>query len=352
MSAIAPFLNGLGPQDKLCILHHPDPDGLCAAVIVAKALGRLGHPVALRLATAPSDVVITDAVLKALADAAATKLITCDLAVDQRPSTVALAERQCELLVFDHHQQSANVRSPRTTVVHAQDFTGAPQNYPTSKIVFDAFSLHCDLSDLDWIAAIGILCDRGYEAWRPFVDSAAARAGIDVPLLESLERMLGAAALTGDPAVSAECFAVLAAAAGPRDVMRSSVPRHAAAVQDAIGAAVRACGGRAVPGPGTLYYEVESPYAIDSPVSSILRDAHPGVTVMVVRKSGALAHINVRRADDLVNLAAAIRTAIQGLPGAFGGGHVPAAGATIRADDLPAFRERFLQAVREGGQHA
>ena len=91
--------------------------------------------------------------------------------------------------------------------------------------------------------------------------------------------------------------------------------------------------------------EINTKYKIKSEVSNALSVMHPNMTIFVYTKSPKqdYVHISGRRQDYQVNVAETIEMAIEGMTGASGGGHKPAAACTILKKDLPEFKRKVLE---------
>ena len=91
--------------------------------------------------------------------------------------------------------------------------------------------------------------------------------------------------------------------------------------------------------------EVKSKYKIKAEVSNEISRTHPNMTLFVYTTSPKqdYVHISGRRQDYQVDVGDVIERAIEGLEGASGGGHKPAAAATIKADDFPEFKKRVYE---------
>ncbi|MDO8634010.1 MAG: DHH family phosphoesterase, partial [archaeon] len=166
------FARDLGPSDRIAVLHDSDADGISAAVICARAIERLrGSPPDLVITQKKRKVSIEQETVKKLRQNRINKFITLDLAVDQGPKEFKPIEKFAEILVIDHHKVYNDLSSKKTVFVKASELSKKiePSKYATSKLVFDLFSKVTDLSDLDWVACVGMVGDFSVNAWKGFV---------------------------------------------------------------------------------------------------------------------------------------------------------------------------------------
>src|SRR3989338_8415712 len=175
MAKFRAFVSGISSSDKVAVLHHTDADGVCSGIIATKAIEKLSkRKINMRLTQNYGEFAVTQKTAKMLRRAGINKVVTTDLAVDENPKHIREIEEFAELLVLDHHKIYADLNSRKTAFIKAQFISGEiePGNYPASKLCYDLFSMFVDLSDIDWIAACGILGDYSYKEWKNFVDAA------------------------------------------------------------------------------------------------------------------------------------------------------------------------------------
>ncbi|MBI2529632.1 MAG: hypothetical protein HYW05_00630 [Candidatus Diapherotrites archaeon] len=160
MAKFRAFVSGISAGDRVAVLHHTDADGVCSGVIAAKALEKIiGKRIGLRLTQNYGEFAVTQKTAKMLRRAGINKVVTADLSVDENPKHIKEIEEFAELLIIDHHKIYEDLNSRKTAFIKAQFISREiePGNYPASKLCYDLFSMFVDLSDIDWIAACGIL---------------------------------------------------------------------------------------------------------------------------------------------------------------------------------------------------
>jgi single-stranded DNA-specific DHH superfamily exonuclease len=99
---------------------------------------------------------------------------------------------------------------------------------------------------------------------------------------------------------------------------------------------------------GLIFYIIKSKYRIKAPLNTRLSLEMPNKTILLLQESeGGKISISARRRDEKVAVNDLLENAIVGLEGASGGGHIPAAGATIRKQDLQKFKENIMSYLRK-----
>lgn len=133
------FVKGL-KKDKFAILYHPDGDGLCAAVIVTKALEKLDAKPALVFTQKPWQISLAPQTRQKLKQKRIKRLLILDMAADQCPSSIAETEKIAKIMIIDHHILSNDVNSAKTLMIKAQAISKlSGDKYPAAKLCYDLF---------------------------------------------------------------------------------------------------------------------------------------------------------------------------------------------------------------------
>jgi len=163
------FFKTLTKSDKIAILHHTDPDGVSSAVLVNKLVKSMRNKsIDLRLNQRPEEYFITNNTLKKLNEKKINKFIIVDLSVDQaNKDNILNIEKFADILILDHHKLYKNLNSNNTTHIKPQLVweNVKPEIYCTSKLVFDLGLKIANITQYDWIAALGIIGDNTVSNW-------------------------------------------------------------------------------------------------------------------------------------------------------------------------------------------
>ncbi|MBI4739087.1 DHH family phosphoesterase [Candidatus Woesearchaeota archaeon] len=354
------FVKSLTANDRIALMHDTDPDGICSGALVAASVERIRKkPIDLVIPKGHEKVTLTDENLKMLQQNKINKLITTDLGIDGDPATVRQAEVFCEIVIFDHHKISNDVNSPRTIVAKAQYITDKidSSQYPASKLVYDLFSRHVDLSDRDWVAAAGLIADASAKTWQTFLDGLFVKYGekkldniFDTPF--GMVGRIITSSIGIDAAHVPALFKCVLEAKSYKDVLSSKFKEYEEKYSAELKRCIDECRQKAEfhPELELIWYEIKSPYKINSPVSTILSfmPENLSMTIIIAQDMGDGAYaISSRRQDGKIAMNDLMENAIKGLEKAGGGGHKPAAGARVLKNDWRVFKKRVLDALKD-----
>jgi len=345
------FVASLTKETKIALLHDTDPDGVCSAVLFSKAIERLrGKTIDFRILQKHNDVSITKESVEILKESKPDWLIITDKSVDNNPTTVKDAEKYCKIIIFDHHKILADMNSEKTIFAKSQlinpDIEGV--FYPTTKLVYDIFSKYADLTDLDWMAAVGIIADMAQKQWITFLDSTFAKYDLhkgtnyfDTPI-GKVSALISIADTCGK---SEEAFDVIYESKTYKDVHNSKLKEYKYNVQKEIDRLLEEFDAKTERYKELCYYEIESPYVLNSMISTILSMRDKNTTIVVVQKIGDECNISARRQDNKIGMNSMLAKAVEGLSNATGGGHWPAAGGKFWAKDKDLVKKRILEMI-------
>lgn len=346
MNPFEKFINSIKKTDKIAIIYHPDVDGVCSAIIVTKALERLERKPSLIFTQKAHEIEITKATITKLRKARISKLIILDLDVDQDPSTIKDVEKFAKILILDHHIKRADLNSKKTLMIKAQDISKlSGDQYCASKLSYDLFYSVVDISDLDWVAAVGIFGDKGMETWKDFLRETANKYAVNVKRFEEIEELIDysrAAQLKID-----KIFETLSSANNMSDVLQSELREHEKVVRRELEHYIK--GARRLAEIHNdielVWYEVAPKYNIKSKLASDLSIKYfPKQTVLIITKN-TLADVSARRQDRKISMHELMLKGLEGIKGS-GGGHIPAAGATFPSKYLELFKENIMKYLK------
>lgn len=146
------FIKKIKKNEKVCIIHHTDVDGLASAALTFIALKRLGLKISKVVARSVDEIKKIFFDLKKC-----DKVIILDVPLENFDELEKASEK---ILIIDHHPSTAMVKkilciNPR---VEKKDVY-----QPTSYLVYKFFSRLVDLKDREWLSVLGTLADFGFE---------------------------------------------------------------------------------------------------------------------------------------------------------------------------------------------
>ena len=158
-ASFAGFLNATPKDARILIFHDSDADGVTAGVVLQRALERLGFSAIARCPPTRERDAWSDANRAIIASQNPDVLFVLDLG--SRDEELLAGARSC---FIDHHRPDGV--PPGALLITAYSWDPIPN---TSLIVYDLCSSLVDVSDIDWIAAIGVLSDIGERAPFPLM---------------------------------------------------------------------------------------------------------------------------------------------------------------------------------------
>lgn len=352
------FLRNISKKDKVCVIHHTDPDGVSSGVILAKAVERLrGKKIDLRHNQKGSLHSLSNETVNLLRKKGINKLLVIDIGPEDNLETLTRAADLAEILIIDHHQIPNEVKNKRVILYKPQlVFSGIqPSTYCASKLAYDLCSKVTDLSDLDWVASIGIIGDVATKQWKDFLESVYERYKIKTNKEDWFHTDLGRAASIinsldcfGEKYVK-KSFETLYAAKSYKNILKSELTKYEKIISKEIDYWIENVDKKAeiYPELELIYYEIKPKHHVKSAISTVLSFKHPDKT-LIVAGMDELEEIVIsgRRQDQKVKMNELMRYAVKDIPNSAAGGHIPASGATVSRKYYPEFKRRVMEYLR------
>ena len=354
------FLKNISKQDKVCVIHHTDPDGVSSGVILAKAVERLrGKKIDLRHNQKGSLHSFSNETIELLKKNAINKLLVIDIGPEDNLETLTKAAEFAEILIVDHHQISNQINNKRVIMYKPQLVFSdiQPSRYCASKLAYDLCSRIVDLSDLDWVASIGIIGDIASLQWKEFLEGVFKKYNIKTNKDDWFHTNLGRVASIIN---SADCFGtkyvkqsfeVLYAAKSYKSIFNSILVKYEKIIGKEINYLIKNVDKKAEIHSELelIYYEIKSKHNVKSAVSTVLSFKCLDKTLIVVGMDDPEEIVvSARRQDQKVKMNELMKYAIKDIPGAMGGGHIPASGATVSRKYYPEFKRRVFEYLKNG----
>ncbi|MBU4246179.1 MAG: DHH family phosphoesterase [Nanoarchaeota archaeon] len=328
------FVSRLSKADDVAIIFHTDADGITSGVIATKAVERVsGKKPALFLTPAPSEVTLSKKMVAGLKKKRINKVIAVDLNVDQDPKSIKEIEKFAEILILDHHTIQNDVNSKKTVMIKPQIFSKiAPSRYCASKLTYDIFSRYTNLSDLAWLSVIGIYGDMAENEWVGFISEALEKNGLLNEHISKAGALIVYARSFDEKNGPMKAFNAFYSAKSIKEVLGSALLNYEEKIEGEIEQFVKKREElvQFYPEKKLLIYEISPKYNIKSElVNRLSRDFYPSWTCIVIQKKGKIASIGARNQTGTVSMNDLMIRATKGIPGASGGGHIQAAGASV-----------------------
>ena len=319
------FLKNLKASDNAKIFSHVDADGICSLVILIRFLRRRGIiekdkiPI-YQLTDVPPNFIETSKVM---------------IFLDLNSDTVYNYVNEKSLLI-DHHifgkKPKGVFYNPRET---------EPASYiPAAYLVYDICSELEEMEDARWIAAVGVLGDKGE------LNSKICRDFIDVfdnvPELQKVSDFIYSAFLVEGNIGNDRMVKALANASSPKDIIEDSYFRYCF---DEVQREV-AKSRKKIEKDGIFrFVNLKSKYNIKSIVAAQMLEKEKGVIVVACTEADSFCKMSIRT-DTNINLGSITKKAAD-LAGGTGGGHEKAAGARVPKSRFGIFREALISGVEK-----
>ncbi|MBT3940727.1 DHH family phosphoesterase [Candidatus Woesearchaeota archaeon] len=336
----ASFVKSIKPLDQIAIIHDSDADGICSTVIVAKALEKLGHKVERFIQSSYGNFNYDR--LKALRDEGTNKLILVDFAADQFPELKRELDLFEATLIIDHHKIYKNINSKKIIFIKAEYLRPKliGSDYCATKMAFDLFSNVVDISELDWMAAIGMITDITDAKWKKFLNQVYKKHRTSREELLQAGIIIDTGKQVNPPQVE-RALEMVFEARTYKDILKSSFSKLAKELRNEIEFWVNKFEENAENKKDLWLYEIDPSASIISVVSTLLALKYPKYSIVVVRRYKGKVAISARNHLGKRAMNTLLEKAVKSMKGANAGGHIPAAGGTIREKDYAEFQKRL-----------
>lgn len=352
------FFRNITNEDRIAVIHHTDPDGVCSGVIVSKAIEKLRNKkIDLRLNQNSSELYISEKTIAELKRNNINKVIITDMSVDQDVSENCVKDIKefADLIIIDHHKLYEDLNSDKITLIKPHmiyDDVDSAQ-YCAAKFCFDLVSKIINIDELDWIATIGIIGDCGYQTWKTFVDNTLKKYNIEIKD-DSFETKIGQIAeiISCTEAFDINkvelAFNITYNATSYEDVLNSELKNYKEDVDKEIQFWRKNIKDKAeiYEDMDLIYYELINPkFPVKSNLCTLLSFDYPTKSIIITQEYDTkdLITISARRRDCKIKMNELLESATKGLERSGGGGHIPAAGGRLLKKDKDIFKKRVLE---------
>jgi len=346
------FIQSLTTSNRIAVVHDTDPDGMSAAVLLKKGLQRINRSATIFIPKHRGERSVPDEMLDEFTQHNIDTIIFLDIAAETYPDAQELDSYK--VLVLDHHPSKEDI-PPNFTIVKPDMLQDHLKNYQfcTADLVYTLFSEFVDMSDLDWIAAVGIIGDSCYIHRKDFVDKVLKQNNVPIKKnvfdteFSNVTEFCSYADCVGTRHAHKVAFESLDYAANFKEAIEGL--QEFLPVKNEIHKALDEFPKKKETHKNIIFYKFQSDYFINSVVSTILSFHHvpKNTTLFVCQEVGGFIKVSGRRQDLKVDMGMLMKKATEHFNDANGGGHIPAAGGTIRKEDFESFKKKVLQIHKE-----
>lgn len=344
------FTNSITDKDKVCVLHDTDMDGVTAGVLAKKGLQEIGIEPAIVTPMYHGERSITLDFAQKLMDNEITVLIAVDLPIESYDGIDLLSE--LKVMVIDHHPIEKEPAGVTIIKPQLMELDFEPSQICAANLVYNLFDSLADMSQYDWLAALGMMADSTYQTEKDFVDKVLVKNGNKVKK-DVFATDFSRAASYGtyaDCVGGKDAYDKLFAAFDESSDYKEAISKltEFAPVEKEVNKLLRNFDKKKEELDGDLvFYEITAKYRVNSIVSTILSHKKvPDKTLVVAEKRDDDYKLSGRRQDLKVHVGNMFRECVAGLEDANGGGHRPASGARVLKKDYETFKKKVIEWVK------
>jgi single-stranded DNA-specific DHH superfamily exonuclease len=341
------FIQSIDPADLVGIFSHNDVDGFTSGLLMHYALGNCIK----NIVFLSYSIDLVKNVIDIVKENHLTKVVFTDLNLAQNMDDLKKLSDIVPVLVIDHHQFPEDVNSNRLIFLRADSIHCAAQ------IVYELFREipeYTSIKKYDWLTAIAIIADYTFEANSDFVKVIEEKYKINniaTSNSQAFSSGLGKMANTINNSTiyfykdKNEFYHIFKELKSIEDIEK--LARYSEPIEKEIQIKVKEFQEKHEKIKDVLFYKINFKYPITSALSSILASKYPESTIIVVVDTGeGIIKISSRCESGKYNLPDLLGLATDGLDEATSGGHLRAAGGSIRSEDYEKFKKQLFELIK------
>lgn len=343
--------------ENAVVLFHIDTDGVCSAKIVSEALNRMSKEVLGFYPTTPK-LLHSNNFQESIEKNEPDLIIIVDVALNKN-SAVYQNNKDKKFLILDHHSvnnipQGGNVHYFNPKLERSEEYV------PASKVCYDKLKKVVDISDLDWVAAVGVIGDSGAKMHEKFIKKVIKKYDLSIgkdekfyfdSFLGVLSEMINSGKIIKGNDGALTALKLLQEAADPVEFYENSYQLRE--WNNKIQNYLEQCisdfkkSKDEVEGLDLYFYTFKPEYTLGSVLSTIVSFEEPHKTVIIFSKKNGVTTINFRRQDKKYHMGVLASKSTEPFKHAGGGGHKPAAGGHIRTEDLNKVKNKIILELKK-----
>lgn len=332
------WISRLDDKDKIALISHNDLDGVASAKVVNEVV----DSDFLKLVNYEE---LKDDLIVSLKRKGIKKLILTDLTMDDAKFAERMS-KEFEILWIDHHKIIQDFNSEKIVYMNP----GGNNTYCAAYICYYLFSKIQNIGSYDWLVACACLSDFTIYKNREWMQGVFRKYGdkseiksmsLEDGPIQNLKRTLEFAIIyfKTEGALEKVLHAI-----GEGFGNIGDLENRAAEVEREVESVVQRFEKEAKEINGRLIFEFEPRFGIGQITSNTVSVRYPNKTIITLRPiDEKRVAISMRRQDSGEDMEKLMKSALQGLEDAGGGGHIPAAGGHFLRKDLEKFKERLKQ---------
>ena len=352
------MLLGLGKENNICLIYDIDADGMSSGSLIKHAFEKLGIGFKLELTDITRKAVFSEENQRKIKEAQIDCIVATDIAFpgfNMLGIYNSLLQQGIRFLVFDHHKYEPSMQGENSLLIHPVDIFGKEHSSAcASKLVYDILGQFVHLSEYEWIKGVGMIGDMNFLDYSDELKAIVRKYESKEVQLSSngdyfktrlgrISNLVNSAMAIGRNEALSDMFKVYSESAAIEDLERKLEKMDVTEIDGQINYYIADFKSLAEKTGDIYFLEIKSKYYIGSPIASVISQAESGHTFIVYQRKGDFIIVNSRRQDRQYSMRDLMALSANGLQDSNGGGHIPAAGATIRVGDWGEFKQRLLK---------
>ena len=357
MQRLKEKLSNLGKESNICLIYDIDADGMSSGSLIKHAFEKMGLGFKLELTDITRKAVLSEENQKKIKNAQIDCIVATDMSFPgfkMLEDCRKLTQEGINFIVFDHHEYEPSMQGDNSLLIHPVDIFGEEHSAMcASKLVYDILGKFVPLSEYDWIKCIGMIGDMNFlrypeevnEIIRKYDTKAAPISSNDdyfQSKLGRLSQLVNLPMVIGTNESLTDMFKAYSESRSLDELSENLGKKHVKEVDDQIAHYTGDFENLAVKTGDIYFLQLDSKYILGSAVSSIISFKKKDNTFIVYQKKGDSVIVSSRRQDHKYSMRDLMKLSVNGLQNANGGGHIPAAGASIMAQDWEIFKQHLL----------
>ncbi|MFA4820376.1 MAG: DHHA1 domain-containing protein [Candidatus Aenigmatarchaeota archaeon] len=352
------FLEKIKPTDEIVVIFNNDGDGICSCVLLNKFLEKTGRK---KPYIIPQPMPMDKNIIQRIQTTVPNKLIFLDIAVDQQQNVLKKLGSICDIMIVDHHQvfkdmnrQQTDASSHHTSaLVHYNPRIETHDTYrSTSYCVYKICSKIIDMSDLLWIAGVGMVSDYNLEDSKDLVKELKKIYSLEEPLygtkLGRIADMITSTRATN--ILSCEQMVGVLENTNFEDFEKArnadKMVESQKIIENEITDILADYEHKMERSGKIIFYNIKSKFNLGSSISTKISENVQKDLVVVYERSGNRIKISARNQAKNINAGKVMQRASKEVGGS-GGGHEAAAGATFPAVEWDRFKDILIKMVNK-----
>lgn len=330
------FIDDIREWEKVALLSHEDLDGLSSAIFLEKILKSLGKNVSLiKLLKHKKNYLFDE--ISSLRQAGITRVFLSDLSADSNLEEFSLFRENFKTFLIDHHPLNKKLKDVKN-ILKTESFDCS------AYCIYDLGRDFLDEDEWGWLVCATMFSEFSYRNEKNFEFMKKIYPDLT---LENISSSI--------PGINGRKIgnALIYYESQPELVYRIVVEKNLEEIEDIhkiiedeIDFHVEnyLSDSKHYPDKKLYLYKLNSRYNISSPVITTISKYNPEYSFVIYSSRGdGFVKVSARNQSISQDVSELMKKGIEGLDDAVGGGHMAAAGATIREEDVEKFIENITR---------